>query len=167
MNRERPAYYEDILLLACSLFPQTGTGQFRALDPLFALRHSFGKCILPSETHTTMSEFSAGARVNVECWFVCLQAPKHCCFILRLCSSFISLEMFLAKAESLEGKQNQQHAFQSHEAEEGISATHSSGSGLCLNIKERSLKHKLLLPSHCAPVKLEVSNPTLRYGAKI
>lgn len=62
-----------------------------------------------------------GAKVNLECWF-----------ILRLCSSFISLEVFLAKAESLEGKQKQQHAFQSYEAEEGIYATHSSGSGLYL-----------------------------------
>lgn len=35
--------------------------------------------------------------------------------------------MFLEKAESLVGKQKQQHDFQSYEAEEGIYAIHSTG----------------------------------------
>jgi len=65
-------------------------------------------------------------------------------------TSFISLEMFLAKTEGLEGKQQQQHGFQSHE---GACATDSSGSGLCLT--------KLFLLSDCTPVKLEVPNPEM------
>lgn len=57
---------------------------------------------------------------------------------------FISLEMSLAKAEGLEGKQNQQHTFQSYEAEEGIYATHSSGPGLCLT-KTNFFYHLIVL----------------------
>lgn len=66
--------------------------------------------------------------------------------------------MFLAKAESLGGKQKHQPGSQSHEAGKGACETDGSGSGLCLT--------KLFLPSDCAPVKLEVPNPPLRCHAK-
>lgn len=37
--------------------------------------------------------------------------PKHHCLIVRLCSSFISLDMFLAKAENVEGNKRSSTVF--------------------------------------------------------